>query len=234
MAILSVLWSDLFWVTVVTFTYFGCLIARIPILEAQYPAGQIVSILGVDCMQLSFSITMFPLPLIGVVCSPLIFYMLSARVGVWPAVSCAAWFLFTILLPIPMSRVQNALWRRVMKGRDDRLKRVADLLSSIRLVKMYAWEDAYMNSVKDLREKEMVPIFQVNLLDGFIDSLYSASTSVLTIILFGTLAALDPTRILTPALSFSCIYILSLTDMVTNSASLTLRMRSLVSPLTLR
>ncbi|KAG0414978.1 hypothetical protein HPB47_007859 [Ixodes persulcatus] len=173
-----------------------------PSSRAQYPAGQIVSILGVDCMQLSFSITMFPLPVIGVVCSPLIFYMLSARVGVWPAVS-------------------------VMKGRDDRLKRVADLLSSIRLVKMYAWEDAYMNSVKDLREKEMVPIFQVNLLDGFIDSLYSASTSVLTIILFGTLAALDPTRILTPALSFSCIYILSLTDMVTNSASLTLRMRSL-------
>ncbi|KAG0414970.1 hypothetical protein HPB47_007851 [Ixodes persulcatus] len=38
---------------------------------------------------------------------------------------------------------------------------------------------------------------------------------------------MDPKRILNPELSFSCIYMLSMTDMVTNSASLTLRMLSL-------
>ncbi|CAN8001617.1 unnamed protein product, partial [Ixodes hexagonus] len=294
-SILRVLWMDLFWVTVVTFAYYACLIVRIPILEsliidssstqlgalsvlflatsagdsllscyqlhlsmrfglrvrsmlqaaifhylfqmtrlsptsrAQYPAGQILSILGVDCTQLSFSIMQFPMPIIGIICSPIVFFMLSTRVGVGPAVSCAAWLLFVLLLPIPTSRIQNMLWRKIMKGRDERLKRMADLLASVRLVKMYAWEDAYVNAVKEVREKEMAPIFRVNLLDGFLDSLFSASSSVMTIILFGVLAAVDPSRILDPALSFSCVYILSLTDMVTNSASLTLRMRSLVS-----
>lgn len=55
----------------------------------------------------------------------------------------------------------------------------------------------------------------------------------MTIILFGTLAAMDPKRILSPELSFSCVYMLSMTDMVTNSAPLTLRMLSLVSILIL-
>ncbi|CAN8006415.1 unnamed protein product [Ixodes pacificus] len=116
-----------------------------------------------------------------------------------------------------------------MKCRDNRLKRLSDLLSSVRLVKMYAWEDAYMNAVKELRTKEMVPVFLINIVDGLVDSLYSASSSVMILILFGTLAILDPTRTLSASLSFSCIYILSLTDMPTNSISQILRLRSVVS-----
>ncbi|CAN8026121.1 unnamed protein product, partial [Ixodes persulcatus] len=200
-----------------------------PTSRAQYPAGQVVSILGVDCMMVSFGAMQFPMPIIGIICSPVIFVMLSARVGMVPAILCAAWLLLIVLLPIPISRIQKALWSKLMQARDERLKRMADLLSSVRLVKMYAWEDAYMGAVTEVREKEMAPVLRVNLLDGFIDSLYSASTSVMTIILFGALTAMDPARVLNPALSFSCIYILSLTDMVTNSASLTLRMRSLMS-----
>ncbi|KAG0414967.1 hypothetical protein HPB47_007848 [Ixodes persulcatus] len=51
----------------------------------------------------------------------------------------------------------------------------------------------------------------------------------MTVILFGALATLDPTRTLSPALSFSCIYMLSLTDIVTNSLSLTLKMIVMMS-----
>ncbi|KAH6922068.1 hypothetical protein HPB50_008681 [Hyalomma asiaticum] len=51
----------------------------------------------------------------------------------------------------------------------------------------------------------------------------------LTIILFGLLAAVGGTQTLTPALSFSCLYLLSLTDMITNMMANTLRMRSLVA-----
>ncbi|KAM7294650.1 hypothetical protein ISCGN_024156 [Ixodes scapularis] len=290
--LLVVFRMDIFWVFVVTSAYYGCLIARIPILEslisdssslqtdtlavlflatcvgdsllscyqlhlcmrlaqrirsilqaamfqkmtrlsptsrAQYPAGRVVSILGVDCMMVSFGAMQFPMPIIGIICSPIIFVMLSARVGMVPAILCAAWLLLIVLLPIPISRIQKALWSKLMQARDERLKRMADLLSSVRLVKMYAWEDAYMGAVTEVREKEMAPVLRVNLLDGVIDSLYSASTSVMTIILFGALTAMNPARVLNPALSFSCIYMLSLTDMVTNSASLTLRMRSLMS-----
>lgn len=65
-----------------------------------------------------------------------------------------------------------------MKCRDERLKRMADLLSSVRVVKMYAWEGAYMKIVKQLRVKEVAAVFRVNLLDGLIDSVYSGLSSL--------------------------------------------------------
>ncbi|XP_040066653.3 ATP-binding cassette sub-family C member 2 [Ixodes scapularis] len=183
--------------------------------------------MGLDTMMVAFGILQLPMPIVGTICLPLIFFMLSTRVGVGPTVSCATWLLFVLLLPFLTSKIQNAQWRKIMQARDERLKRMTDLLSSVRLVKMYAWEEAYMKAMKEVREKEMTSIFRVNLLDGLLDSIYGASTSVMTIILFGTLAAMDPKRILSPELSFSCVYMLSMTDMVTNSAPLTLRMLSL-------
>lgn len=65
-----------------------------------------------------------------------------------------------------------------MKARDERIKRTDDLFKSARLVKMYAWEDAYVENVQDARNIEMIPLFFANVLDGFIDSLYGASSSV--------------------------------------------------------
>ncbi|CAN8026122.1 unnamed protein product, partial [Ixodes persulcatus] len=200
-----------------------------PTSRSDNPPGYVVTVMGIDCMQLSFSLIQFPSPTVGLICMPVVFYLLAVRVGTGPALCCAAWLLIAITLPIPTSRLQNAIWRHIMKYRDDRLKRLSDLLSSVRLVKMYAWEDAYMNAVKELRAKEMVPVFLINIVDGLVDSLYSASSSVMILILFGTLAILDPTRTLSASLSFSSIYILSLTDMPTNSISQILRLRSIVS-----
>uniref|UniRef100_A0A147BTH7 Putative abc transporter n=1 Tax=Ixodes ricinus TaxID=34613 RepID=A0A147BTH7_IXORI len=69
-------------------------------------------------------------------------------------------------------------------------------------------------------------MFRINLLDGLIDSLYSANSSLLMIILFGTLTILDPTRTLTPGVSFTCVYLLFVTDLVNVAASTFLRQRS--------
>ncbi|KAG0414973.1 hypothetical protein HPB47_007854 [Ixodes persulcatus] len=191
-----------------------------PTSRSDNPPGYVVTVMGIDCMQLSMSLLQFPPPLVALTCMPVVFYLLAARVGTAPALCCAAWLLITLTLPFPT---------RIMKCRDERLKRLTDLLSSVRLVKMYAWEDAYMKAVKELRDKEMVPVFLVNLVDGLIDSLYSASSSVMVIILFGTLAVLDPTRTLSASLAFSCVYILSLAEIPTNGITQLLRMRSMVS-----
>ncbi|CAN8026237.1 unnamed protein product, partial [Ixodes persulcatus] len=167
-----------------------------PTSRSDNPPGYVVAVIAMDCMQLSINLMQFTDPIVGMTCMPIVFYLLATRVGTVPALCCAALLLAAILLTFPTSRLQNAIWRRVLRTRDDRMKRLTDLLSSVRLVKMYAWEDAYMQTVKELRAKEMVPLFLANLLDGFIDSLYSASGSVMIIILFGTLATLDPTRTL--------------------------------------
>lgn len=74
----------------------------------------------------------------------------------------------------PLARLQI----RNVRARDERLKRMGDLLSSIRLVKMYAWEKPHRERVEEARGDEMTAMFFINLLDGIIDSLYSAISSV--------------------------------------------------------
>lgn len=293
--ILFIVWTDLLWVVVPTLSFYACVIARVPVLEAlmagtstfnsfnlgtlcflflttcvgeallswyllhvslrlgervkllmqgaifakitrlspsaraENTAGYIVSLLAVDCQQLCTCLHQMPVPTIGLAFLPLLFYMMSRHVGWAPALCCAAWPIIAVLLAFPISGLQSHLWGRVTRARDARLKRVAAILSSIRVVKMYSWEDSYMDTVTKLRQREMTPVFRVNLLDGFVDTIYGASSSLMTGLLFGTLAILDPSRALNPALSFTCLYMLSLTDMVTINACQLLRSRSQVS-----
>ncbi|XP_040062973.3 ABC transporter C family member 12-like [Ixodes scapularis] len=116
-----------------------------------------------------------------------------------------------------------------MRARGERLKMTSDLLSSVRLVKMYAWEGAYQEKLLRARDVEMKPLFWVNVLDGLIDSIYSASSSVLIIILFGTLVVFNPGQVLTPAVTFSCVYIVFLTDVTMALMACALRCRSQIS-----
>ncbi|CAN7946344.1 unnamed protein product [Ixodes pacificus] len=118
-----------------------------PTARATIPTGHVLSILGVDCFQLSMTAVMFPYPVGGVLCMPVLLYLLAQR-------------------------------RRQMNARDERLKQTSDILSSVRLVKMYAWEDAYLDKLMRTRNAEMKPLFWVNTLDGIIDSIFSASSSV--------------------------------------------------------
>ncbi|XP_040069750.2 multidrug resistance-associated protein 1 [Ixodes scapularis] len=200
-----------------------------PSARAAISTGQVLSILGVDCYQLAMSIFNFPYPVCGLLCMPIMLYLLACRVGTATPLCCAGYLLFVFLLPIPISRMQNFLWFRQMRARDERLKQTSDLLSSVRLVKMYAWEDAYKDKLLRARDVEMKPLFWVNVLDGLIDSIYSASSSVLIIIFFGTLAIFNPGVMLPSSVVFSCVYMIFITDVPMTQTSMALRVRSQTS-----
>ncbi|XP_040068276.1 ATP-binding cassette sub-family C member 2 [Ixodes scapularis] len=189
-------------------------------------AGYLTSILVVDCLQIASSVFLLPTPLTGILCTPVVLYMLFSRAGVLASLSCAAWIALVLLLPVPLSALQKKLWVRALRARDERLQLMSDLLSSVRLVKMHAWEDVHRDRVERARNAEVALMFRINLLDGLIDSLYSANSSLLMIILFGALTILDPTRSLTPGASFTCVYLLFVTDLVNVAASTFLRQRS--------
>lgn len=81
-----------------------------PTSRSDNPPGYVVTVMGIDCMQLSMSLQQFPPPLVGLTCMPVVFYLLATRVGTGPALCCAAWLLVTLTLPFPTSRLQNAIW----------------------------------------------------------------------------------------------------------------------------
>lgn len=72
--------------------------------------GQVVSMLAVDCYTISMSMFLFPMPLAGIICMPVVLYLLAERVGTIPTLCCTAWFLLALILPFPTSRIQKFLW----------------------------------------------------------------------------------------------------------------------------
>lgn len=188
-----------------------------------YPAGRIASLLGVDCSLLCnvpFAVT---LPFVGALTLPFVLWMLAVRVGIVPVLCCAAWLLVVLCLPLFVGRLQRRLWKHAMAARDERLKATSDLMSTIRVVKMYAWEDAMQQNVVRSRAVELKWLLRLNLLDAVLDSVYSASSSVLIIILFSAMAYLERSVTLSPALSFSCVSLIYMTDLTTNGIGIALR-----------
>ncbi|KAL3206069.1 hypothetical protein MRX96_040427 [Rhipicephalus microplus] len=178
----------------------------------RYPAGYMVSIVGVDCGVITTTFTVVTRIFFSILFTPVMYYVLWVRVGTIPVLCCVSWHIFVTLLLIPATKLQRKLWGRVIKCRDARLKKVTDILSSIRLVKYYAWEKTFADSLTQLRSLEVNHVFRLNLTDGLLDSLFVSTSSVLAIILFGTWALFNPGKELTASLSFSCIYALSLLD----------------------
>ncbi|XP_075526507.1 ATP-binding cassette sub-family C member 2-like isoform X4 [Dermacentor variabilis] len=207
----------------------GAILRRVlnytPVARATTSSGYIVSVMSVDCTILAFSAQLILLPLSGLLTLPIAIYMLTTRVGMGPGLSCGSVLLAALIGFWIAVMSYYSLQRRSMKLRDDRLKCMLDLLSSIRTVKMYAWEQSHLDSLKRLRERELRHVLKVNVINGTVDAIYSALSSLLIIIMYGSLALLDPTRLLTASEAFSCIYLLSLIEGF--CATLTIAMRTI-------
>uniref|UniRef100_A0A131YIL8 ABC transporter n=1 Tax=Rhipicephalus appendiculatus TaxID=34631 RepID=A0A131YIL8_RHIAP len=188
-----------------------------------YPTGAVVSLLAVDCGTLALSTMVFPMPLGGLITLPVVLWLLAERAGTYPTLCCLAWMIVVFVMPFCAFKFQKKFWQRQMKAREERIKSLSDLFASIRTVKMYAWEEALQETVQRLRNVELSWLFRANLLDGVLDSVYTASTSVLTIILFSAMYFFEPGIHLTPELSFSCIYLLNVTELTLCSTALIFR-----------
>ncbi|KAL3234767.1 hypothetical protein MRX96_022534 [Rhipicephalus microplus] len=148
---------------------------------SENPTGYLVSLVGVDCEELNMAAIIIFEITSGFLCFPVLLWMLVQRVGVLPVIGCVAWQLVSLALFVPVSKVQTGFWKRVNRQRDERLKKMADTLSCVRLVKFYAWEDALVRAMNRFRERETFFIFLANLLDGFVDSLQISSSSLVRI-----------------------------------------------------
>ncbi|XP_070397445.1 multidrug resistance-associated protein 1-like isoform X3 [Dermacentor albipictus] len=193
------------------------------------PPGYIMSVFSVDCTTLSFGVTLIPMPAAGLLVMPLIFYMLVRRVGIEAAMACAVWLLLTTAALGFLLAKLRAVERVSLQKRDERLKHVLELLNSIRTVKMYAWERNHAKVLQALRSEELRCVLKVDIISGVLEAFTGAAGSLLTIIMYGTLWLLQPTRMLSASASFSSVYLLSLVEAFLNSLPLLMIMTNRMS-----
>ncbi|KAK6965398.1 multidrug resistance-associated protein 1 [Biomphalaria glabrata] len=165
---------------------------------------EVVSLTLVDCQKVQDLITyiwmVWSIPLQIILAMLSLWYVL----GLPAMVGLGLMMLLVPLNCIMASRKQrlqsqNFLWK------DQRLNMVKEVLSSIKVLKLYAWEETFQNKINKFRQKEMRILRKLACLNGLLLSVWISAPYLACLVSFGTYLASDLSLILTPDMVFVTI-----------------------------
>eukprot|EP00928_Gymnodinium_smaydae_P039135 TRINITY_DN26803_c0_g3_i1.p1 TRINITY_DN26803_c0_g3~~TRINITY_DN26803_c0_g3_i1.p1 ORF type:complete len:1351 (-),score=174.93 TRINITY_DN26803_c0_g3_i1:204-4199(-) len=163
--------------------------------QMQRTTGEIVNLMSVDAQRIQDTMTYLhtlwsgPYQIIITLC----FLFAVVR---WATLAGLA----VMLLQVPLvsflsTRVKKAQ-RALMEVKDERVKMTNEVFSSVRLLKMYSWEDSFEKCINDIREKELRFLRRYQLLNIISSAMWSVApilTGVATFAVYttcyGTLSA---------------------------------------------
>jgi hypothetical protein len=89
-----------------------------------------------------------------------------------------------------------------MKLKDERLKLTNEVLSGIRVVKLYAWENSMIQRITELRIREVHLIRKAQLTRSIVDVANASSPFIVSAISFAIYTLSSADHILTPQIAF--------------------------------
>ncbi|XP_040898346.1 ATP-binding cassette sub-family C member 12-like isoform X1 [Toxotes jaculatrix] len=128
--------------------------------------GQMVNILTTDSYRLFDAVLLGPLvlpfPLLLIICSIYSCYILdyTALIGFFI-------FLIFIVLQFVFARLINMFQQRASPVTDSRVRTTNELLTCIKLIKMYVWEESFEKKITDIRTTERRILEKAALIQNF-------------------------------------------------------------------
>ncbi|XP_046290971.1 ATP-binding cassette sub-family C member 12 isoform X2 [Marmota monax] len=118
-----------------------------------FSVGEVLNILSSDSYSLFEAALFCPLPatipILMAVCAVYAYFILgpTALIGI---------FVYIIFIPIQMfmARLNSAFRRSAISVTDKRVQTMNEFLTCIKLIKMYAWERSFTNTIQDIRKRE--------------------------------------------------------------------------------
>ncbi|KAI1701313.1 ABC transporter domain-containing protein [Ditylenchus destructor] len=151
--------------------------------KSRYSAGEVLNIVTTDVQR----VRIFWFQLRDFIYCPL---MIAAGLGglffVLGINTIYGIIVLLIILPLNfyLSKQTAAYEELQMKYKDARLKLVNDILSGIKVLKLYAWEISMQKMVADLREKELKALRIIFILDGFISTSFQLGPVIASFVSF--------------------------------------------------
>jgi ABC-type multidrug transport system fused ATPase/permease subunit len=110
-------------------------------------------------------------------------YMLSGLLG-WATVGGVA--VLVVLIPVNtfIAKKSAALQKNTMKFKDARIKSMNELLSGIRLLKLFAWEQPFADKISGIREQELGSLRRYMLLGTVTSFFWSSTPLVVSVVSF--------------------------------------------------
>ncbi|XP_065902912.1 ATP-binding cassette sub-family C member 4-like isoform X2 [Dysidea avara] len=172
----------------------------------QLSIGHIINLSSNDVQQFDLGFELFPEVVVVPVYFPVVAYLLWREVGP----SCLVALAVVVLQP-PVQYISLRLyakWRlKAAKVTDNRVRVMNEIISGMRLIKMYAWEWAFHEYVKKIRKKESRIITQGSLIHAFNTAFLYVSMVVLNFVTFSTYTGSG--NDLTPRKVFSALILFS-------------------------
>ncbi|XP_076942759.1 ABC transporter C family member 5-like [Bidens hawaiensis] len=150
-----------------------------------HTSGEIVNYMAVDVQRVGdyawylHDIWMLPMQII------LALAILYKSVGL----ACIATLFATILsivITIPLARVQEEYQDRLMAAKDDRMRKTSECLRNMRILKSQAWEDRYKVRLEEMRGVEFKWLKKALYSQAFITFFFWSSPIFVAAVTFGT------------------------------------------------
>ncbi|RDX74677.1 ABC transporter C family member 3, partial [Mucuna pruriens] len=120
-----------------------------------YSSGEIINLMSVDAARVSALCWYMHAPWICVLQVALALLILYRNVGVASIASFAA-TVIVMLLNLPVASLQEKFQGKIMEFKDKRMKATSEILKSMKILKLQAWEMKFLSKVFQLRNTEEI------------------------------------------------------------------------------
>ncbi|XP_006815134.1 ATP-binding cassette sub-family C member 9-like [Saccoglossus kowalevskii] len=165
--------------------------------------GQIVNLISVDVAAVQQVIQHMAFIIATPINLILSFAFLVWKLGIVAVMSLAV-FLIVIPLQIRLIQTQQIAQKTYLLHADARIKKATEILQSVKILKMYGWEELFASTIKNIRGDEMKQISVVGLHTLFSGGIAKILPVIIPLVIFVLHLAISSTP-LTPDLVFTVL-----------------------------
>ncbi|KAG8232068.1 hypothetical protein J437_LFUL011614 [Ladona fulva] len=134
-------------------------------------------------------------------------YLLYLKLGLSAIIGATFCILTMTPLQFLIGKMMSTNSKSVSEISDDRLRKTNEVLQGIKLLKLYGWEEIYLQQIEGIREKELKLLDKDSFYWAGMTFLTHASSVLVTLVTFGTHLALEQgeSSTLTPANVFAAL-----------------------------
>ncbi|CAL1532770.1 unnamed protein product [Lymnaea stagnalis] len=179
--------------------------------------GEVVNLMSVDASRfesvMSYLWTVWSSPLQIIVS----LYLLYDMIGV--SIFAGVAFLIAIITAnFLVSSKLGSLQTELMTFKDERMKVMNELLSGIKIVKLFAWELSFEHRILEIRNKELLKLRQSALIGSVLSLSWSVAPFVVSLLSFMTYVFISEDHYLDPKTAFVAIALFDILRFAINMA----------------
>eukprot|EP00092_Neocalanus_flemingeri_P004166 GFUD01004481.1.p1 GENE.GFUD01004481.1~~GFUD01004481.1.p1 ORF type:complete len:1636 (+),score=378.79 GFUD01004481.1:74-4981(+) len=167
-------------------------------------SGEIVNLMSVDCQKigdiLPYLNMLWSSPLQITVAIYMLYQILGASV-------IAGLVVMIVLIPVNgfSAAITRKLQVKMMKQKDVRVKKMNELLSGMKILKLYAWEPSFMKEVVNIRNCELKILLNIGYLSAAISFIWTCAPFVVSLVTFAVYVLSDENNVLDAQKAFTSL-----------------------------